>query len=416
MRSVLIIFSILCLQGIKAQVQKEINPPENIKSIVFNSNNKEYQFPIIQQGDKFHLSFDDLYADEKDYYYQVSYYNHDWTLSRLLKSQYLRGVDNQRITTYSNSLATLQPYTHYSLTLPNKHTRFKITGNYVLTITDNLGNPIFSRRFVIYKNLVGVNIDIKTAREVENVKHTQRIQFTINSPDFDLVNPQKEVKVVLMQNSNFNTIISEIKPQFTSGSQLIYKYDKETSFEGGNEYLWFDTKEIRVANNHVAKVDLKNRYNHYLFRDQMRADKPYTYNPDINGDFYIRTVDGGSEDSNREADYSFVRFSLPYTNEIGLDKIYVYGKFNNYQFTKENLLKLDIETKTLNTPILLKQGFYNYKYVKVSDKGVVDLNFVGGSFWQTENSYTILVYYREFGKMYDSVIGIGTTNSERISN
>ncbi|QLE01868.1 DUF5103 domain-containing protein [Galbibacter sp. BG1] len=399
-----------------SQIQKEINPPENIKSVVFKSSNEGDQFPIVRRGEKFTLTFDDLYADEKDYYYSIEHCNYDWTPSILLKSQFLQGIDDQRIITYENSLATIQPYTNYTLTLPNQQTNFRVTGNYILKITDNAGKVIFSRRFIIYKDAVSVGITPKTSRDFNNISKMQRLEFVINAPDYELVNPQQEVKVAIMQNSNFDRMIMGIKPQFISGRQLIYKYNKETSFEGGNEYFWFDTKEIRVSNNSVARVNLTNRYNHYLFTNRIRKNDEYTYNPDINGDFYIRTIDGTDQNPNREADYSFIRFSLEYDNTIGLDKIYVYGKFNNYALTEENLLKLNSKTKTLDAAILLKQGFYNYKFVKLREDGTIDLNFISGSHWETENNYTILVYYREFGENYDSVIGVGSTSSVNISN
>src|SRR5690606_5402139 len=128
-------------------------------------------------------------------------------------------------------------------------------------------------------------------------------------------------------------------------------------------------------------------------------------------------IDAGATNSNREADYSFVYFSIPYSNEIGFDNVYVYGKFNNYQLTEQNRMKIDEKNQMLQIPILLKQGFYNYKYVKRSDKGqVVDYNFFSGSHWETENNYTVLVYYREFGKTYDSLIGVGSATSQNISN
>ncbi len=399
-----------------AQVQEEINPPQNIKSVVFKSDNEGDQFPIVRRGERFTLTFDDLYADEKDYYYSIVHCDYDWRPSKLLKSQYLDGVDNQRIITYENSLTTIQPYTNYTLTLPNQQTNFRVTGNYVLRVTDNAGEIIFSRRFVIFRDAVTVGITPKTSRDFKDIGENQRLQFVISSPDYELVNPQQEVKIAILQNSNFNRMITGIKPQFISGQQLIYKYNEQTSFEGGNEYFWFDTKEIRVSNNSVARVDLTNRYNHYLFTNEIRKGQPYTYNPDINGDFFVRTIDGTNQNSNREADYSFIRFSLEYNNTLGLDKIYVYGKFNNYALTDENLLKLDDKSKTLKTAILLKQGFYNYKFVKVKEDGSIDLNFISGSHWETENNYTILVYYREFGEIYDSVIGVGSASSVGISN
>lgn len=66
--------------------------------------------------------------------------------------------------------------------------------------------------------------------------------------------------------------------------------------------------------------------------------------------------------------------------------------------------------------IKLKQGFYNYKYVIKKEDQTLDLNAIGGNFHFTENNYLILVYYRNFGDLYDSIIGIGNANSRTISN
>jgi hypothetical protein len=73
-------------------------------------------------------------------------------------------------------------------------------------------------------------------------------------------------------------------------------------------------------------------------------------------------------------------------------------------------------TGMMDGSILLKQGFYNYKYVIRREDGIIDLNTVCGNFHFTENNYLILVYYRNFGDLYDSIIGIGTSNSRNISN
>ncbi|UGU15242.1 DUF5103 domain-containing protein [Sinomicrobium kalidii] len=400
-----------------AQEEKETAPPQHIKSVVFKSdgNNRGDQFPIVTQGETFTLSFDDLRARETDYYYKIVHCNFDWTPSNLLKSQYLKGMDNQRIQDYRNSVTTLQPYSHYDLTLPNSRTRFKLSGNYILKIYDNQDNFLFSRRFVIYKDLVSVGVVLKRTREMSVIGEKQVVQFTINSNNLTLVNPQQEVKVAILQNHNWDTAITGIKPQFYSGNQLIYKYDRETAFDGGNEYLYFDNKEIRTSSSTISGTELKDIYNTYLFTNTVENGKPYTYNPDINGDFRVRTLDGNNRDNDTEADYADVHFSLRYTQEIGLNDVYVYGKFNNYQLTEENKMTLDEHSGTLGATLRLKQGFYNYKYVMVSPEGT-DYTTINGNHFETENNYLVLVYYRNFGDMYDSIIGIGSGTSVNISN
>jgi hypothetical protein len=65
--------------------------------------------------------------------------------------------------------------------------------------------------------------------------------------------------------------------------------------------------------------------------------------------------------------------------------------------------------------LLLKQGFYNYKYV-VKNKDRVNKNFFSGSNALAENDYLILVYYRSIGQQYDELIGVGQTNSFQLNN
>ncbi len=396
-----------------SQIQEEVNPPENIKTIIFKGPTDD-QFPVIKLGEPIYLDFDDLTASEQDYYYKIVYCNYDWTPSELLKSQYLKGVDNQRIINYSNSFGTLQAYSHYSLIIPNKVVGLKVSGNYVLEVYNSNYELQFSRRFVVYRDLAIVGATTKNSRNFDFLNQKQLIQFTITPYSLQLVNPVKEVKIAIIQNYQWSNAITNVPPQFTLGNSLAYKYDVETSFFGGNEFLNFDTSNLRVATASISRIEYKELYNDYLFTDNYRYDKAYTYFPDINGDFEIRTLQG--EYPSIESEYTVIHFSLPYTSDIGLNEIYVYGKFNNYALEEENKMNYNSETGNMEAVIKLKQGFYNYKYVLKSEDGKIDLNNVCGNFNFTENIYLILVYYRNFGDLNDSIIGIGSTNSENITN
>lgn len=396
-----------------AQVQVEVNPPENIRSVIFEGPTGD-QFPVVQINEPVYLEFDDTTASEQDYYYKVIHCDYDWTPSQLLKSQYLTGVDNQRIIDYRNSYTTLQPYSNYRLTIPNNNVRLKVSGNYVLEIYNSSYEMQFSRRFVVFKDVVKVGAVVKRSRDFEFLNEKQVVQFTIHSGNFRLVNPKKEVKVAIIQNYYWPSARFDIKPQFTLGTELVYKYDQETSFYGGNEYLNFDTKDLRAPSAVISHIELEDIYQHYLFADRFRSVREYTYYPDINGDFVVRTLQG--DDESREAEYTNLHFSLPYSKELNLDDVYVFGKFNNYAFTDENKMTYNEENGMMETAIKLKQGFYNYKYVIKKEDGEIDYSTISGDFHFTENSYLILVYYRNFGDIYDSIIGVGSTNSRDISN
>ena len=408
------VFTVLfSVSYLAAQVKEEVPPPAYIKTIVFKGPTED-QFPVIQLGEPLFLEFDDLRAAEADYYYKIVHCNYDWQPSALLKSQYLDGIDNQRIIDYENSYNTLQPYSNYKLTIPNSNVKLRVSGNYLLEIYNAYNELMFSRRFVVYKNLVSVGVEIKRSRDFEFLNQKQVVHFRINAGDFQLVNPMREVKVAIIQNYFWPSAIYNIKPQYTLGSELVYRYDAETGFFGGNEWYYFDTSDLRAPTAAISRIEFKDLYHHYLFADRFRADEPYTYYPDINGDFVLRTLQG--DDPSRESEYTKVHFTLPYNPILGLDDVYVIGKFNNYALEDMNKMTYNEETANMELELLLKQGFYNYRYVVQKEDNSIDPHAVGGSFHFTENTYTVLVYYRVFGDLYDSVIGIGSANSRDISN
>lgn len=411
---VLLLFLLLVPIASFCQV-KEVNPPNYIKTINFKSNTPETQLPILKLGEYVILEFDALNGNEDDYYYKIEHYNYDWTPSVLIKSEYMDGFDNQRIRNYENSLNTYQIYSHYQLTIPNEQTRrLKISGNYLLSIFNSNDEIVFSRKFMIYEDLTAIGVNIKRARDVQFIEEKQRVEIIITSNNMQLNNPSQTVKTVIVQNNNLNTAISNLKPQYTLGNQLIYKYDTETSFWGGNEYLFFENKDVRAANTGIRAIDLQELYHNYLFTNVERASKPYTYNPDINGNYVITVLD--AENPSIEADYVWIHFSLVPTEAFKNKNVHVYGNFNNYVIDESTKLIYDERHNVLRNAILLKQGFYNYKFVTVDSNGNLNEGAISGNFYQTENNYKVIVYYRDLGARYDKIIGIGEGSSVNISN
>ena len=406
-------FLLIYTNMIFGQTVQETNDASFIKSVVFKSKNDKFQLPIVALGEVFELSFDDLNADERNYYYRIKYFNHDWTPTSLFQSEFMRGFDNIRIENYRTSFNTLQPYTNYKLKLPNEETKFLLSGNYILEVYNDDDILIFSRRFLIYENKVDVGAAVYRSRDLTFYQTHQCIQFSIN-PEAGkfLRDPENLIHTVILQNEQWNSAITDIKPQYFNGNRLEYRYQKKTGFEGGNEYLFFDTKDIRSTGSNVGSVELNRLYETYLNTNFLRRGYPYSFNADINGDFFIRTLEG-SEDEAIEADYSWVHFSLSAPKFLEGQEVYIYGKFNNYQLTDENKMYFNPGLEIYEGIILLKQGFYNYKYVAKSSDQLLT-NSLSDSHALTENRYLILVYYSEFGTRNDALIGIGKASSFEI--
>lgn len=393
----------------------EVPPPDFIKTITFKSNTTQGQLPVLKLGERLVLEFDALNADEEDFYYIIEHFNFDWTPSVLAKAEYLKGLDNQRILTYENSFNTYQIYSHYDLTVPNLQTRALLkSGNYMISIYDDYDELMFTRKFMIYEDLVNVGTKIKRSRDVTVIAKKQSVDLVIATNSINFNNPLETIKTHIIQNNNLNTAISNLKPQYTLGNQLIYKYATESAFMGGNEYLFFENKNVRAANVGVQFIDLKEIYHNYLFTGESRKNRPYTYNPDINGNFQITAID--RTDVDVEADYTMIHFSLLH-EELKDKDIHIYGNFNAFAIEPITKMEFNSESGRYECILRLKQGFYNYKYVAV-DKTTKELEegAISGDFWQTENNYKVLVYYRNLGARYDRLIGYGEATSVNISN
>lgn len=389
-------------------------PPLNIKAIVLKPLKPNSYAPIIKLGEVLQLSFDDINAEEIIYSYKIEHYNYNWEKSNISSTEYMTGFETDRIRDYENSFNTLQGYTHYQLKIPNQNNRIKKSGNYLISILDEDENVVFTRRFIIYQSKVNVGVTAHRSRDIANINEKQSVQFIINHQNLLLNNPNEEIKVDIYQNSDWNSVIKNLKPKYIRGSQLLYNYVDDISYWAGNEYLYFDTKDIRNATNNIAKTRLDNIFNTYLYYNEARGKRPYSFYPDVNGNFVLRTIN--TDDINLEGDYSFVHFALEFNQNINNDDIYIYGAFNDWKITEENKLIYNKQTSFYEASLLLKQGFYNYTYVTVNDNFQINTHAVEGSFYQTENNYSVIVYYRKYGERYDQVIGFGTTSSERLEN
>ncbi|WP_028374586.1 DUF5103 domain-containing protein [Leeuwenhoekiella sp. MAR_2009_132] len=398
-----------------AQSVSEIAAPPFIKSVQFYGNTAQSQLPLLRLGQTLNLSFDDIIGDEANYYYRITHYNYDWTPSVLVKTEYLRGIDDVRIFNYTNSVSTLQLYTHYELQIPNSNTTALLkSGNYLLEVYNEEDEIVFSRKFMIYNPLVSVGVEILRTRDLEFIEEKQVVNINVDLGESIFVNPEENIKTLLIQNNNLKTSITNIKPQYSLGNQLQYRYDSETSFYAGNEFFDFDNKDIRAATNRIQFVELLDLYHNYLYGNITRAETVYTYNPDLNGNFAIRTLQGA--DPRVNAEYAWVHFSLQHPKRPKDEAIYIYGNFNNYTLEESTKMIFNEKSQRYELPLLLKQGYYNYQYVVAKNGKKLPNNPISGDFWQTENEYEVLIYYRAPGARFDELVGAGNALSTSISN
>ena len=126
----------------------------------------------------------------------------------------------------------------------------------------------------------------------------------------------------------------------------------------------------------------------------------YTYDEDANGAFYIRNSDNIEND--RASEYVVVEFRLQAPRQKG--DVYINGMWTNNQYIPQYIMTYNEIDRQYEAKVKLKQGYYSYRYVVVDNDRPLPVTSEG-NFFQTENTYQALVYYRGIGQRTDLLVG-----------
>ncbi|OYW78419.1 MAG: hypothetical protein B7Z27_07495 [Sphingobacteriia bacterium 32-37-4] len=95
-------------------------------------------------------------------------------------------------------------------------------------------------------------------------------------------------------------------------------------------------------------------------------------------------------------------------------QVYLMGELTGNQISDSSLMEFDERNGVYYKRLTLKQGYYSYTYVtkdKNNELLPADPALTEGNYWETENNYTILVYYRPFGGRHDELVGLRQISS-----
>jgi len=386
----------------------------NVQTVLIHKEGSDLTYPIIslEGNEKIVLSFDYLSKEQEtnDYQYTIIHCTSNWEQSDLMFSEYIDGFEENDIENYDLSFSTFCKYVNYQITFPNDYLKFTKSGNYVVKVYSNYNteNVILTKRFSVTENLVLIDAQVKRTTNPAFIATSQEIDFTVNYSGYQIKNPVTDVKVILNQNNRWDNNYKILTPRFIKQNVLDYNYDLENVFEAGNEFHYFDGKELKFISEKVYNVQFESPYYHlYLVNDIVRTYEPFISFQDINGKRLIKNNNAINFDT--ESDYCVVHFTLKRSFPFTDGDVYVLGEFCDWNCLDYNKMKFNYDTQQYEAQIFLKQGYYNYIYA-LKNKNKISSTDIEGNFYQAENDYIIYVYNNDSNLNYDRLIGVKIVN------
>jgi len=401
-----IFFLLLCFFSL-CELNAQEYTAENVKTARIRILGADFSYPICKLGEVLELQFDVLNDEYSSLVYSIRHCDCNFQVDDLEFYEFASGFDFSTINDYDNSFNTHQSFTHYSIKIPNEDLQLLISGNYVINIYDDSDRetPILTKYFMISEMFDNSKLEISVSRPFlsEYSFDNQQVGITIKGETAKISNPQKYLKVFAMQNKDFSTRQELEISNFSFNELSLKKNTGNNLFLAGSEYMFLDAKDVHFRALGIDKITFENNLYTYYLSPVKPVDVSYSFQEDLNGDYYIKNDKGFSMDL--EADYIKVKFRLQY-DRFSQNKIFLKGK----AFEGLSEMVFNPENNYWEKDVILKQGLYNFQFVEFDEKTRKE-KVLTGNWYNTENDYFISVYTKFLKDRGDRLIMYKTINT-----
>jgi len=411
---------VLCFAKSLAQMNPDKIFDSSIHTILIHPINKPLAMPvlILNEGSPLQVSFDDFKANYQDYNYAIELMNANWTPSMLSSFDYVKGFNQIKINNFLVSSMASQNYFHYQFSFPNANCTPIKSGNYILKVfkNGNINELVFTQRFYVVEDQIGIAAQVQEPYDGNISKTHQKISVQLDLKQiYSLQTEQLQLEVI--QNYRYNDAIKLAAPNFIRGNILEYNKEDQLIFPSGKEARWLDLQSMQLVSDRISSFQkIQNKNYVFLKPDVSRTEMAYYSFKDLNGNYLISNTD--ALQSENQNDYAHVVFTYLPKDHLPLvgQKLYLSGALTNNELNKNAEMVFDPKLGLYQKTLILKQGYYSYNYIlrdRLDPNTLDDFTETEGNHWETENNYSVFVYYRAPGTLYDSLLGFSSINTKQ---
>ena len=362
---------------------------------------EEKQLPVVplQSGRQLTLEFDLMEPSGRTL--SIYFYHADRNWERdLFAGEYMTSFERDELFDYTASRNTQVRYTHYTYKFPNGNIDFRISGNYILRVTEQgqEDEVLFERPFFVTEDAAALQFDVDNLIVGGGYPSSQpTLSFR---PPQALAGNVFDYNVCFLRNGRLETARCSNDASLTQQPNLLFYLQPERAFPPSAGDYFLDLRTIRVGGVVEATDRTTQPYRVVLEPDYARFASS-SIDPLLNGQTVVSTVrDVGTPDI--EGEYVDALFRYVPDNEERLSGgVYLTGSFNDWSVDLGNELRWVSENKRYEGTILLKQGQYEYRYTSPDRRVRRQLN---AALPRPENTYAAFVYYDDVSLNTDRLL------------
>lgn len=380
-------------------------PAEHIKTIQLYRGEDERSLPVmtLEGGAALTLEFDLM--DEQGRPLSIYFEHADRTWRRDLSgSQVLESFQDDRLLNYRPSRGTDVSYVHYQYRFPNDDIRFRMSGNYVLRVTERgrRDSVLLEQAFFITEQAGQLRLGSE-ALMMPSQQHPSIQPVARFTPPLEIRGDPFGYTVCFVRNGRLPDARCEERPQLVSQPELEFELERSRAFAPVTADYSLDLSSLQ-ASSRIARTDRTvSPMLVVLDPDYARFDEA-TRSVNANGQIVVREALNGYADPALSAEYVRTTFAYVPSNQRPVQgDIVVAGSFSGMDPARGTTMEWVGGRSQYEGTVLLKQGAYEYFYASSGGALGDDL---GRSRPRGTSTYTAFVYYRDARRDTDRLLRV----------
>lgn len=337
---------------------------EAVGTIQLYRTGDEASLPVLAVGSGHTLTLAFDLVRESGRPLSVFFYHADRTWRRdLVPAEYLTSFQRDDLLDYTPSRVTQVPYTHYRYEFPNRSIGFRLSGNYVVRVTEQgmEDEVLFERPFFVSEQAAPAEFAIGRVMVSGSPSPFLQPTLAFTPPDPTYGNAF-DYTVCFRRNGLVDEGRCTSDPSLAMAPELRYFLEPEDSFGPSAADHFVDLSDIRPGPR-VERVDLTSSpFRVTVEPDYIRFPGAFA-SPLLNGNPVVEEAVTSVLEPSISAEYVVAGFALvPEDDTPVRGDVHLLGSFNDWRRVPEHRMTWNADRRRYEGSVLLKQGQYEYRY------------------------------------------------------